>query len=58
MKLRQLTDAKIIFALTTPVIESRQAASEGYKRVVRREADVVKYNAKAAQIASEMGGAG
>ena len=55
VKLRQLTDAKIIFALTTPVIESRQAASEGYKRVVRREADIVKYNAIAAQIASGMG---
>lgn len=54
-KLKKLTDAKIIFALTTPVIESRQAASEGYKRVVRREADVVKYNAKAAQIAKEAG---
>ena len=52
-KLKELTDAKIIFAQTTPVIESRQAASEGYKRVVRREADVVKYNAKAAQIAKE-----
>jgi len=54
-KLKVLTDAKIIFALTTPVIETRQAASEGYKRVVRREADVVKYNAKAAQIAKEVG---
>jgi putative membrane-bound dehydrogenase-like protein len=54
-KLKKLTDAKIIFALTTPVIETRQAASEGYKRVVRRAADVVKYNAKAAQIANEAG---
>ena len=54
-KLQELTDAKIIFALTTPVIESRQAASKGYKRVVRLEADVVKYNAKAAQIAHEAG---
>ena len=54
-KLQELTDAKIIFALTTPVIESRQAASEGYKRVVRREADVVRYNARAAQIAKETG---
>lgn len=54
-KLKQLTNAKIIFALTTPVIESRQAASEGYKRVVRRSADVVRYNAKAAQIANEFG---
>jgi lysophospholipase L1-like esterase len=54
-KLKELTDAKIIFALTTPVIESRQAASEGYKQVVRREADVVRYNARAAQIAKEAG---
>ena len=54
-KLKELTDAKIIFALTTPVIESRQAASEGYKRVVRRKADVVKYNDRAAQIATDAG---
>lgn len=54
-KLQDLTDAKIVFALTTPVIESRQAASEGYKRVVRREADVVRYNAIAAQVAIEAG---
>ena len=55
VKLKELTDAKIVFALTTPVIEARQAASEGYKRVVRREADVVRYNARAAQIAHESG---
>jgi len=55
VKLKQLTDAKIVFALTTPVIEARQAASEGYKRVVRREADVVRYNARAAQIAHDSG---
>jgi putative membrane-bound dehydrogenase-like protein len=54
-KLKELTDAKIIFALTTPVIESRQAASEGYKRIVRRAADVVKYNAKVTQIADAAG---
>jgi putative membrane-bound dehydrogenase-like protein len=55
VKLKELTDAKIVFALTTPVIEARQAVSEGYKRVVRREADVVMYNARAGQIAHESG---
>ena len=54
-ELKELTDAQIIFALTTPVDEQRQASSETYKRVVRRNPDIVKYNAKAAEIAKECG---
>ncbi len=54
-KLRNLTDAKIIFALTTAVIEDRQAKSKGYQRVVRRNTDVDRFNAKAREIAQEFG---
>tara|TARA_R110002049_G_scaffold285698_4_gene466942 strand:+ start:55531 stop:59199 length:3669 start_codon:yes stop_codon:yes gene_type:complete len=54
-KMRSLTDAPIIFALTTPVDEQRQASSETYHRIVRRNPDVVRYNAKAAEIAAEFG---
>ncbi|MCP4509024.1 MAG: SGNH/GDSL hydrolase family protein [Fuerstiella sp.] len=54
-KLKQLTDAQIIFALTTPVDELRQASSETYKRVVRRNPDVVTYNRRAVEIAEESG---
>ena len=52
-RLKELTDAKIVFALTTPVDEKWQAASETYGRVVRRNPDIVKYNEKAAEIAKE-----
>ncbi|NQV24239.1 MAG: c-type cytochrome [Rhodopirellula sp.] len=54
-KLKTLTDARIVFALTTPVDEGRQAASETYGRVVRHEANVVRYNARAAQVARQAG---
>ena len=54
-KLKELTDAKIIFALTTPVVEQRQASSKTYKRVVRRNPDIVRYNRKAVEIAQELG---
>jgi len=54
-KLKGLTDAKIIFALTTPVDEKRQASSKTYKRVVRCNPDIVKYNQRAAEIAKECG---
>lgn len=54
-KLRELTDAKIIFALTTPVDEARQAASKTYGRVVRRTADVIRYNSVAARVATAAG---
>ncbi len=54
-KLKELTDAEIIFALTTPVDEQRQAASETYKRVVRRNSDIVRYNQRAAEIAKASG---
>ena len=54
-KLDQLSDAKVIFALTTVVDEKLQAESEGYGRVVRRNKDIEVYNAKARAVAKEMG---
>ena len=45
---------RIIFALTTPVNEQQQADSEGYGRVVRRNADIDVYNAKARAVAREL----
>jgi lysophospholipase L1-like esterase len=54
-KLDKLTNAKIIFALTTAVIEDRQAKSKGYKRVVRRNTDVDRFNSRARKIAKESG---
>jgi len=54
-QLKHLTDAQIIFALTTPVDEARQAISKGYGRVVRRSADVARYNQAARQIALAAG---
>jgi lysophospholipase L1-like esterase len=54
-KLKELTDAQIVFALTTPVDEQRQASSETYKRVVRRNPDIVRYNQRAVEIAKKHG---
>lgn len=54
-KLRKLTEAKVIFASTTSVNEKRQAASKGYKRVVRRNSDVDRFNQSARAIARETG---
>jgi len=54
-KLEVLSDAKIIFALTTAVNEKQQAESKGYARIVRRNEDVDAFNAKAKAIAEEMG---
>lgn len=54
-QLEKLTDAKVIFALTTAVNEKRQAESTGYKRVVRRNTDIDAYNAKAREAAKELG---
>ena len=54
-KLKELTDAEIVFALTTPVDEERQATSKTYGRVVRRNPEVVAYNLKAAEIARATG---
>lgn len=53
-KLDELSDAKVIFALTTVVDEKRQPES-GYGRVVRRNADIELYNAKALAVAKELG---
>jgi len=54
-RLKESTNTKIIFATTTPVIEDRQAKSKGYKRVVRRNTDVNRFNAAAKRIATEAG---
>ena len=54
-KLDELSDAKVIFALTTVVNEKQQAESTGYKRVVRRNTDVDTCNAKAREVAKELG---
>jgi len=54
-KLRELTDADIVFALTTPVDETRQATSKTYGRVVRRNPEITAYNQKAAEIAQAFG---
>lgn len=54
-KLNELTDAKIIFALTTPVVEQRQTSSEAYGRVVRRNPHIVEYNRRAVEIGKECG---
>lgn len=51
--LRELSEATVIFALTTRVNEENQAKSKGYQRVVRRNADVETYNAAARRIAEE-----
>lgn len=52
-RLKESTNAKIIFATTTPVIEDRQAKSKGYKRVVRRNTDVDRFNSAAKSIAAK-----
>jgi len=54
-KLDQVSDATVIFALTTVVNETQQAGSEGYGRVVRRNRDIEIYNATARVVAKEMG---
>jgi len=54
-KLDELSDAKVIFALTTAVNENQQAESKGYGRVVRRNTDVNIFNATANTVAEEMG---
>ena len=54
-KLKKDTKAQIIFALTTAVIEDRQAKSKGYHRVVRKNTDVDRFNARARKIATEIG---
>ena len=54
-KLSELSDATVIFALTTVVDEKQQADSKGYKRVVRRNSDIEIYNEKARAVAKELG---
>lgn len=53
-KLQKDTNARIVFALTTAVIEERQAKSKGYRRVVRKNTDINRFNAQAREIAKEM----
>ena len=52
-RITEETSAILILALTTPVHEQWQEVSEGYGRVVRRDADVVGYNRVARQLAEE-----
>ena len=54
-RLKRYKSAKIIFATTTPVIEDWQAKSKGYKRVVRRNADVNRFNQAAQKVAKDLG---
>ena len=54
-KIKTLSDAKVVFALTTPVNEEWQARSETYRRVVRRNVDVQRYNKKAREVAEHFG---
>lgn len=54
-RLRQRTTARIIFALTTVVDEERQSTSKTYGRVVRRNTDIQRYNARARELAEEAG---
>ena len=54
-KFDELTDATVIFALTTMVDEKLQADSKAYGRVVRRNSDIRVYNAKAREVAKAMG---
>jgi acyl-CoA thioesterase-1 len=49
------TRAKVIFANTTPVDEERQITSDVYHRLVRREADVDRYNAAAMDVVRRRG---
>ena len=52
-KLAEITDATIVFALTTAVDENRQQSSQTYGRLVRRNRDVDQFNAAAREIAKE-----
>lgn len=54
-RLQKLEGTRLIFALTTSVNEPWQAASQTYGRVVRHNADIETYNARARAIAEEMG---
>ena len=54
-KLKELTHADIIFALTTPVDEKRQATSKTYGRVVRRNSEIAVYNQEATEVARASG---
>ena len=54
-RLKQRTNARVIFALTSVVDEDRQARSKTYGRVVRRNADIRRYNARARELAEEAG---
>jgi len=49
------TRAQIIFANTTPVIEERQITSDVYHRLVRRQADVDRFNVAAQEVVNRRG---
>jgi lysophospholipase L1-like esterase len=52
--LREHTEAKLVFALTTPVDQRRQQASN-YARIVRCDADIPAYNAPAQALVESLG---
>jgi len=52
--LRANTSARLVFALTTPVDQDRQRTSP-YGRVVRRNADIPRYNAAVRPLAESLG---
>ncbi len=54
LRLREMTDATIILALTTPVNEQYQKTSKTYGRIVRREKDIPEYNKVAINVAKEL----
>ena len=50
-RLKRVPGATIIFALTTPVDQQRQASSPGYGRIVRNNKDIPRYNAEVRRLA-------
>ena len=56
-RLHQETQAKVIWATTTPVNQQKQQnpRPKGYGRIVRREADVMVYNKGSIEIAKRLG---
>lgn len=49
------THAQVLFANTTPVSEERQIRSDVYRRLVRRQTDVDRFNAAAMEIVHHRG---
>ncbi len=49
------TEARVILATTTPVVESRQLEDDPHRPFLRRNEDVVRYNAAAIEVATAFG---